>query len=199
MNKIWVLILLTSCIVSAIFAPELAIVAMTKGANDAVKLSISLVAIYGLWLGTLNIMDKLGLSDKIAWCMRPIMRFLFGKDLSKESNKYVSLNMSANFLGLGNAATPMGIQAINSMGENRTTANTQMIMFVVVSATSLQLLPTTVIGLLINRGSSTPTSFLIPSIVATIISTIVGVLLVKILSKIFKDKPENHQQTSSII
>jgi len=188
MNKVWVLVLLSSCVVSAIYNPGLAIVAMTKGANDAVTLSISLVAIYGLWLGTLNIMDRLGLSDKIAWCMRPIMRLLFGKNLSKESNKYVSLNMSANFLGLGNAATPMGIQAINSMGEHRTTASTHMIMFVVVSATSLQLLPTTVIGLLVNRQSSNPTSFLIPSMVATIVSTVVGVLLVKILSKIFKEK-----------
>jgi spore maturation protein A len=170
------------------YNPGLAIIAMSQGANDAVKLSLSLVAIYGLWLGTLNIMDKLGISDKIAWCMRPVLKLIFGKDLSKESNKYVSLNMSANFLGLGNAATPMGMQAINSMGANRTTASTHMIMFVVISATSLQLLPTTVIGLLINRNSVNPTSFLIPSIVATIVSTIVGIILVKLLSKIWKDK-----------
>ncbi|MDR3022055.1 MAG: hypothetical protein LBU60_05230 [Clostridiales bacterium] len=189
MNIIWIMVLLLSCIVSILYNPGLAVIAMTQGANDAVKLSISLVAIYGLWLGMLNIMDKLGVSQKIAWILQPIIKFLFGKDISEESKKYVSLNISANFLGLGNAATPMGISAVQSMGAQRKTASTNMIMLTVISATSLQLLPTTVIGMRINHNSSDPTSFLLPSIIATVVSTFVGVLLVKILSKIFKEKP----------
>jgi spore maturation protein A len=189
MSKIWVSILLVSCGVAIYYNPSIAIIAMTKGANDSVKLAIGLVAIYGLWLGVLNIMDRLGLSDKIAWALQPLVRLLFGKGLSKESNKYVSLNLSANFLGLGNAATPTGINAVRSMGVHRVTASNQMIMLVVVSATSLQLLPTTVIGMRINRGSFDPTSFLMPSIAATVVSTVVGVLLVKILQRIVKEKP----------
>jgi len=180
--------LLSSLTVAMFTSPSIAITAMTKGANDAVKLSISLVALYGLWLGLLNIMEKLGLIDKLAKIMRPLVKFLFGKNLGEDTNKYISTNISANLLGLGNAATPMGINAITSMDKGKEKASTPMIMLVVISATSLQLLPTTVIGMQINHGSANPTSFLLPCIIATVSSTIIGIVLVKLLSKIFKTK-----------
>lgn len=193
MNKIWVCILLSSLSVALFTSPGMAITAMTKGANDAVKLSISLVALYGLWLGFLNILEKLGLIDKLAKLMSPLVRFLFGKELSERTNKYISTNIAANLLGLGNAATPMGIKAIESMDKGKTKASTPMIMLVVISATSLQLLPTTVIGMQINNGSTNPTSFLLPCIIATVASTVVGILLVKVLSKVFVDKSDKKE------
>jgi len=196
MNRIWTCILLSSLTVALFTSPSIAITAMTKGANDAVKLSISLVALYGLWLGFLNILEKLGLIDKLARLMRPVVKFLFGKDLSTETNKYISTNIAANLLGLGNAATPMGIKAIESMDTKKTKASTPMIMLVVISATSLQLLPTTVIGMQINHGSTNPTSFLLPCIIATVASTIIGVVLVKICSKIFVDKKQDDKVPS---
>jgi len=177
-------------------SPSIAITAMTKGANDAVKLSLTLVALYGLWLGLLNIMEKLGLTAKLSKLMSPVVRFLFGKEISADTQQYISTNIAANLLGLGNAATPMGINAVSSMAkEGQTKASTPMIMLVVISATSLQLLPTTVIGLLVSHGSTNPTAFLLPCIIATVTSTLVGIVLVKVFSKIFVDTKKTKATT----
>jgi len=97
--------------------------------------------------------------------------------------------MSANLIGLGNAATPMGIKAIESMeAPNQKKASIPMIMLVVISATSLQLLPSTVIGLRAAHGSTNVTGFLWPTIVATVTSTVVGIALVKLLAKMLPER-----------
>ena len=157
---------------------------MVRGSQGAVTLAITLTALYGFWLGFMGIIEKVGLTDKLAKILAPVVRFLFGKDISPKTRKYLTVNMSANLIGLGNAATPMGIKAIESMEtEGQKKASLPMIMLVVISATSLQLIPTTVIGLRAAHGSLNPTAFLWPSIVATVTSTIVGVTLVKLLGK----------------
>ena len=178
--------LLASLIALVITNPNDAVTAMIRGSQGAVTLAITLCALYGFWLGFMSIVEKVGLTDKLAKILAPVVRFLFGKDISPKTKKYLTVNMSANLIGLGNAATPMGIKAIESMEtEGQTKASLPMIMLVVISATSLQLIPTTVIGLRAAHGSLNPTAFLIPSIVATITSTVVGVTLVKLFGKIF--------------
>ena len=98
------------------------------------------------------------------------------------------MNVSANLLGLGNAATPMAITAINRMDDGNPRASTDMIMLTVISATSLQILPTTVIGMRATAGSANPADFLFPSLVATVLSTLIGIIGVKICARIF-DRP----------
>lgn len=171
--------------------PDGAIKAMLTGANNSVTLALNLVATYGFWLGFFALLERTGISEWINKIIRPLIRFLF-PNISKESEKYVSLNISANLLGLGNASTPMGIKAINSMYNGENYATTNMIMLTVISATSLQIIPSTVIGMRIAHGSAFPTSFLFPSIVATVVSTITGVLLVKLLSHITKKDTKKH-------
>ncbi|MCL2555872.1 MAG: hypothetical protein FWE03_02480 [Firmicutes bacterium] len=97
--------------------------------------------------------------------------------------------MSANLIGLGSAATPMGIGAIKELDTGGKKANTNMIMLIVISTTSLQLLPSTVISLRTQHNSQAVTSFLLACFIATVLSTIIGIVLVKIMSKIFPDKP----------
>ena len=152
--------------------------AVTQGSLDSVNLSMRLVALYAFWLGFFSLLEKTGIAGKFAKLLSPVVRFLFPK-AKDESNKFVTMNMSANILGIGNAATPMAIRAINSMDDGSGVATLNMIMLVVISSTSLQLLPSTVIGLRATHNSAAPADFLVASIIATLVSTILGVILVK--------------------
>lgn len=188
MNIIWLIILISGIVTMLFTDPDGAVRAMLTGSTNAVNLAISLVATYGFWLGFFALMDKTGISDFIARLLRPIIKKLF-KGESADTEKFITMNMSANLLGLGNASTPMGINAINSMNKGKPYATTNMIMLVVISATSLQLIPSTVIGMRIAHGSVSPTAFLLPCMVSTVASTIIGVILVKLGAKIFGDEP----------
>lgn len=173
--------------------PDGAIRAMLTGSGNAVTLAMTLIATYGFWLGFFALMDKTGVSDFIAKILKPVIRILF-KDADDKTRKYISMNISANLLGLGNASTPMGINAINSMNKGAKYATTDMIMLVVISATSLQLIPSTVIGMRIAHGSNAPTAFLLPCMLSTVTSTVVGVMLVKLFSRIFGEKPRERKK-----
>jgi len=192
MSKIWTLMLIASVATLIFINPSAALSSMLSGSNAALRLSLELVAIYGFWLGFFAILERTGISKLIAKLLGPLVRFLF-KGSSKEAQSFISLNMAANLIGLGNAATPMGIGAIRELDTGGKKANVNMIMLVVISSTSLQLLPSTVISMRLQHGSANATSFLVPSLFATILSTIIGIILVKICSKIFKDKPKDVQ------
>ena len=98
------------------------------------------------------------------------------------------MNLSANMLGMGNACTPTGLKAMAGLDKqnNSVTASMAMIMLVVINASSIQLIPTTIIGLRQQYGSTTSSDIILPTLIATIISTVLGVLLVKLCNKIFK-------------
>ena len=187
MSKIWLIMLLSAISTALVRDPSIAVSAMLTGAKDSVELAMELVAVYGVWLGFFALLDKTGFANVIAKLLRPIIKFLF-KGSSEEAQKYISMNMSANLIGLGNAATPMGINAVKLLGDEKESANTNVIMLVVISATSLQLLPTTVISMRAAHGSANAADFLLPCIIATVISTVIGIALVKFCSKLFPDE-----------
>ena len=192
MRRIWYVIMLASLIALCIINPENSINAMMDAGEKAVMLSIKLIGVYAIWLGILGIVDQTKLSDKISSLLSPIIDFLFGKNLDQQTKNYISMNLSTNILGMGNACTPLGIKAMNGLDKlnnHSTTASTAMIMLMVINATSIQLLPTTIIGLRASYGSTTSSDIIIPSIIATTLTTVLGVLLVKLCSKIkFKNK-----------
>lgn len=184
MSIVWLIIMLVSVTTLLAFDPAAALAAMIKGASDAVLLSLDLIALYGIWLGLFGVLEKTGMADKLAHLLRPLVRLLF-KGESEETEKYIAMNVSANLLGLGNAATPMGINAVRTMRplENAPTkASPNMIMLVVLSATSLQIFPSTVVGLRAAAGSADPADFLLPCIAATVSSTLLGVLGVRLIT-----------------
>ena len=186
MSIIWLIIMLLSIAALLMTDPASVLEAMITGANDAVSLALTLIALYGIWLGLFEILSRTGVSDRLAKLLRPVVRRLFPGE-SDETGKYISMNMSANLLGLGNAATPMAINAVHGMKRDPrspATATTNMIMLVVISATSLQIFPSTVISLRAAHGSANPADFLLPCIAATVTSTIVGIAGVKLISRL---------------
>jgi len=154
--------------------------ALTNSATSAIEFTLKLLAIYAVWMGILKLCDETGISKKLSKLLRPVIKFLFG-DVSDETLQYLSINMSANILGMGNAATPAGISAVKSMDEGKTVASYAMIMLIVLNATSLQLLPTSIISLRQAYGSANAADIILPSILASICSTIFGVACVMLL------------------
>lgn len=147
---------------------------MLSGAEKAAVLSLSLLAVYCVWLGFFKVLEKSGLAGKLSNAVFPLAKKLFRSD-DREAVYLASCNLSANLLGLPGAPTPLGIQAVKKFCEakNRYAAD----MLFVLNATSLQLLPTTVIALRLSAGSSSAADILLPTLLATLLSTLVGAAL----------------------
>lgn len=165
--------------------PSATFSSMLDASSSAVELCISLCAIYAVWLGLLEILDQSGLSEKLAKLLRPIIKKLF-KGANEKTQKDIAINISANMLGLGNAATPYGIKAMKGLDDGSGIANQAMIMFMVLNATSIQLIPSTTIGLRAAAGSSNAGDIILPTLIATFISCFTGIFLVFICGKILK-------------
>lgn len=185
MNKIWALLMLASIVLLIFNNPSALVTEMTESAMGVINLCVELVAVYAIWLGILEIVDKTGLSEKLAKLLSPLIRFLFKTD-DPEIIKMIAMNMSSNILGVGNAATPCGIRAMKLMDDKSGKATPAMIMLLVVNATSIQLLPTTTIGLRTAAGSASPTDIMIPTLVATFITAIFGISLTLLIQRVFK-------------
>lgn len=192
MNKVW-LIMLSFSIISLLFVdPSGVLSGLTIASNKAVKLSFELCAIYAIWIGVFSILEQTGLSKWFSKILSPIVNLIFGKkNISEETKRYISLNMSANMLGMGSAATPFGIKAIESMQKDnpdKSTVTYPMTMLVVICCNVLQFLPTSIMGLMSASGSQNPASIVFPSILASLLSTTVGVIIVKLCHAFSKKK-----------
>lgn len=187
MNLVWTGIMLVGMGLLVINNVDIAVQSILDGGSKAITLSLKLWGIYAVWLGILKIVEETGLDKKLSKLFRPLIRKLIGETDEYTSNQIV-INLTSNLLGMGNASTPSGINAISGLDKGSKYATASMIMILILNSTSLQLIPTTVIGLRVSAGSSNASDIIIPTLVATIVSTLVGVLLVKICSKIFKDR-----------
>lgn len=160
--------------------------------ENAIKLSINLLGTICLWNGIMQIASKTSVIDKLTSFLKPIIRYLF-PDLKKRPKiqKEISMNMIANILGLGNAATPLGLKAMKSMqeeNEDKDVLSDSMAMFIVINTASIQIIPTTVIAIRNSLGSENPTSIVFPVWIATICAAISGIVAVKILIKVTKKR-----------
>lgn len=173
----------SSIVVLLITNPSAVLSEMLSASSDALELCLQLCAIYAVWLGIMELVDASGLSEKLAKLLRPLIKWIFKVD-DPQTQKVIALNMSANILGLGNAATPMGIKSMQALDDGSGKANFAMIMLIVINATSIQLLPTTVIGLRASAGSKNPADIILPTIISTFITTVLGIILVHLIDKI---------------
>ena len=159
-----------------------------ESTNSAIKLSIDLLGSMCLWSGIMQIASKTTLIENLTKLLNPLLNFLFPKlKENKKIKKEVSMNIIANILGLGNAATPLGLKAMKSMQEenkNKETLSDTMMMFIVVNTASIQLIPTTVIAIRNSLGSQNPTSIIFPTWISTIIAAIIGITVTKIIIKL---------------
>lgn len=192
MNKIWIFLFIISIIFICISNPSNVLSGLLTASNNAVSLSLELCAIYAVWMGIFSILEKSGISSKISKLLSPIINKIFGKNnLSDESKNLISMNISANLLGMGSAATPLGIKAIESMQKNNQNKNEvsfPMIMLIAISCSSIQLLPTSIIGMLANANSKNPSGIIIPTIICSFLSTMIAIILVHLTHKIFYKK-----------
>jgi spore maturation protein A len=157
-------------------------------AKLAVELAIGLIGIMALWLGVMKIAEQAGLVAKLAALLKPVTTRLF-PDVPPDHPAMgaMILNISANMLGLANAATPLGLKAmeeLNKLNPKAGTATDAMCTFLVINTSNVQLIPATVIAIRAAAGSSNPTEIIGPVILATGASLIVGVAIVKLLSKL---------------
>lgn len=172
--------ILTSIFVLLFINPDTVLVTLSISANKATSLCFNLLAVYAIWTGIFNILEQTNLSKWISKILSPLINIIFGKNtLSAESKNLVSMNMSANLLGMNGAATPLGIRAINSMQDGTTRANKNMVMLIAISCSSIQILPTSIMGLMSAAGSNNPSSIILPSLIASIFSTLLSIILVK--------------------
>lgn len=157
------------------------------GAENAVSLTIRLCAGYAFFCGLMELMDAVGASKALSRLLSPLLKRLFPSVTMGDTRKAIIENFSANMLGLGNAATPAGIEAMRLLkrdGGDGDRATKAMCLFLVINSTSIQLLPTTVITLRQAAGSVSPESILVPTLISTAVSTAAGILLCKLLERV---------------
>lgn len=181
MNVIFTLIFIVAVVIISVTSPDEVTASMLAGATNAVSLSLKMLAIYAVWTSVLKLMEKTGIDKKLTKLFRPLTRRLFRNE-SEKAVDLITLNVASNVLGLGNAATPAGIDAIYLMDKSGV-ATKNMVMLTVIAATSLQLLPLTVLSLMTEYGSTAPSAIILPSIISTFSSTVIGVLLVAVFIK----------------
>ena len=158
--------------------------------ESAISLSITMLGTMCLWSGIINIASHTKIINIINKILRPIITFLFPNLKSnKKIQNEISMNMIANILGLGNAATPLGLKAMESLQKENNKKNQlsdSMIMLIVLNTASIQIIPTTVIAIRNSLGSNNPTIIILPVWIATICAAIIGIIVTKILIKYCK-------------
>lgn len=188
LNIIWPIFIIVS-VIFAILSNNVANLneSIFSSSYETVELIIKLFGTMCLWNGLMEILAQTSLMEKIARLLRPLMKFLFPR-LKREDKEYneITINIIANLLGIGNAATPLGLKAMKTMQEknkNKDTLTDEMAMFIVLNTASLQLIPTTVIALRASMGSQNPTQIIVPVWCVTIAADIAGIIATKILMK----------------
>lgn len=163
-----------------------------ESADTAVNLTITLLGTMTLWSGLMEIAINTSIITKIEKVLKPFMRLLFPKMRNSEKEyKEICMNITANLLGLGNAATPLGLKAMQSMQEkndNKSRLTDNMAMLIVLNTASLQIIPTTVIAIRSSLGSNDPTKIIVPVWVATICAAITAIVMTKVFIKLEKKR-----------
>lgn len=185
MNAIFTAIMLISAIILCISSPADFLPAMLDGGMNAVKCCLTLFCIYSVWMGLSAVAEECGITKKAAKLLSPVCTKFFRTD-DKEAVKDIAMNLSCNLIGIGGAATPFAVKAIEQL-EKSGNAFAQNLLFIV-NATSIQLIPTTVITLRAAAGSAAAYDIVLPSLIATVISTGSAVALYFVIDALLAKK-----------
>lgn len=181
-NYIWVFMTIIG-IIFAIFNGTMEEVnqAIFQGAQEAVTLCIGLISVLVFWLGIMNIAQASGLLDRLSALFRPFIRILFPEVPEHHpALGYILSNMMANMFGLGNAATPLGIKAmeeLQKLNKKKDTASRSMITFLAINTASLTIIPTTVLAIRMNYQSTSPAEIVFPTLLASFFSAIAAIVI----------------------
>ncbi|MDE5721325.1 MAG: hypothetical protein K2I30_01095 [Clostridia bacterium] len=183
MNAIFTIVFIASMIAIAITAPDKLLPSLLGGAEDAAKMALTLFCIYAVWMGLSSLAEKSGLSHGAAKALKPLTRRVFRTD-DDEASENLAMNISCNLLGLGGAATPYAVKAIGALEKDKNDF-AQKLLFVI-NATSIQILPTTVIALRASAGSLKAADIFLPSLICTVVSTACAVTLYLLGRKLWR-------------
>lgn len=186
LNKIWPFFIIISFVYS-IYSGNIFNInnAIFDSANQTIELCLTMLGTLCLWNGIMKIAIKTSLIDKLTKVLKPIISFIFPEIKNDEKiSKEISMNMTANILGLGNASTPLGLKAMDSMqkiNKDKSKLSNSMAMFILVNTASLQIIPTTVISIRSSLGSENPTKIIFAVWVATIAAFFTAIIAGKFL------------------
>jgi len=191
MNIIWFLLVSISIIFSvATGRLDQFTKAMFDASKSAVEVSLYLLGIVSLWMGITKIIEDSGLIHGLSKAFRPFISRLFRNvPADHPSITSITLNMLANMFGLGNAATPLGLKAmkdLQTLTDDKETITFEMMLFVVINTSSLQIIPFTIIGILADYGSNNPTAIVIPTLIATVLTTSSAIGILFLFRKLAK-------------
>jgi len=197
LNIIW-LVLLVGSVAVGLMTGHLkeVVISVTESASSAFKLALGFTGVMALWLGIMKIAEESGLVHTFTRLIAPLMSKLFpGIPDGHPALASMAMNMVANMFGLNNAATPLGIRAmedLDTLNERKGTATDEMCMFLAINTSSLQIVPAAAIALLAAAGSSEPTAILFPALIATTVSTVTGIAAARLLSRLprFRQEPK---------
>ena len=191
MNYIFYILIVGSILAAAVNGKLQDVVnAVLSGADLSVKVAFSLIGIMSFWLGMMRIAEKAGIVGYITKLIKPIAKWLFNE--IPEDNKAVgdiAMSFSANALGLTNAATPIGLKAMEELqevNEDKSSASNSMCMFLAMNTAGFQLIPATVIAVLVGIGYKNPTEIVAPTLIVTSIAFISAIIIAKVFQKFWR-------------
>jgi spore maturation protein A len=181
LNKLWGFMILIGILFAAVTGKIGDVgTAALDASKEAVTLCITMLGIMSMWTGLMQIAKKAGIIDALTRAIRPILAFLFpGVPKDHKANEYMAANMISNVLGLGWAATPVGLKAmeeLKKLNHSSHTASADMCTFLIINISSLQLIPVSIIAYRSQYGSANPTSIIGMALIATAVSTAAGVI-----------------------
>ena len=175
MNIIFTYLFILATAILLFINPDLFLTSVLSGASKGATICLALISSYALWLGLIGVWEQSGVTKKISKLLFPFVKKLF-KTQDEETTSAISMNLSVNLLGIGGAGTPYGIKACQMLDKSEH-AEYSSALFFVINATSIQLLPTAIVGVRTSLGSVAPADIILPSILTTAFSTIVGIVL----------------------
>ncbi len=199
LNYLWAFMILAGVVYGTVTGNIEAVSdGLIEGGGEAVSLCITMLGIVSLWTGLMNIAQKSGLIASLKKKLSPFIKYLFPEvPLSHPAAEYIAMNLIANICGLGWAATPAGLKAMEALaalqdekaGRHLKTASDAMCAFLVINISSIQLIPVNIIAYRAEYGSVNPTAVIIPGIIATTASTAVGIIFCRIMRRVRKGIP----------
>lgn len=189
-NYVWFIMIFFGILVGLLTGQGEAISnSIIKSADSTVSLMIGLVGIMCFWCGVMKVAEKSGFTNKIAKFLKPILKLLF-KEAAQDEKALgaIVMNITANMMGLGNAATPFGIKAMEEMdrlNKEKGRASNDMALFLVLNAACIQLVPSTVLAIRSATGSTNAGIIILPAVISSTIAAVCGIIFCKILQKYF--------------
>ena len=203
MNYIFYFLIVISIIAGALNGKLSDVVnAILSGAELSVKVAFSLIGIMAFWLGMMKIAEKCGLISLIAKIIKPITKRLFN-EIPEDSPAIgdIAMNFSANAFGLSNAATPMGLKAMEELqkhNKDKASASNAMCMLLAMNTAGFQLIPATVLAVLIGIGYKNPTEIIAPTLLVTTIAFVSAIIISKIFEKFWKSQVEAKEEGNNV-